>query len=104
MFQFTNVAPHEPCVCDDCDGQFRFADLDPIENIFARLSPNNTVPAGQCPECGCLAYLSQVCCVECLESLRSLHHPTCIHSTPSGNRVEKVHCIEQSEAESKTKN
>ena len=32
-------------------------DLKPIQDLHQRVAPGETMPAGECPECGCLAHL-----------------------------------------------
>lgn len=46
-----------PCRCDNCDWRGPAADLDVIEDAQERLDPGCEVPAGECPDCGALAYL-----------------------------------------------
>ena len=47
-----------PVACDDCDWTGTEADLTwPPPDLHLRLDPGGTVPAGECPECGVLAYL-----------------------------------------------
>jgi hypothetical protein len=48
-----------PVVCDNCDWQGVAQELDDIADAQERLTPGDEVPAGQCPECGALAYLSK---------------------------------------------
>lgn len=48
-----------PCKCDNCDHECRGDELDMISDIEQRLTPGGVVPAGQCPECGALAYLDE---------------------------------------------
>ncbi len=45
------------CRCDDCGRTFEQADLAAIKDIEQRLDAGGTVPAGECPECGALAYV-----------------------------------------------
>jgi len=42
--------------CDNCDWEGGDDDLDMISDIEERIDPGCIVPAGQCPECGALAY------------------------------------------------
>lgn len=49
------------CECEDCDWHgiadqlgCEFAD---IPDLYERLDIGSEVPAGECPDCGCLAYL-----------------------------------------------
>mgnify|MGYP001610085038 CR=1 FL=1 len=47
----------EACSCADCGWQGPANDLDMIADIQERVDAGCEVPAGQCPECGALAYL-----------------------------------------------
>lgn len=51
----------EPCECGNCDWTGTLADiqidLEHAPNLAERLNAGATVPAGECPECGCFAYL-----------------------------------------------
>jgi predicted RNA-binding Zn-ribbon protein involved in translation (DUF1610 family) len=49
---------HEPpCQCDNCGWAGAQGDLDRISDYAERTAPGfMEMPAGQCPECGCLAY------------------------------------------------
>lgn len=50
----TNVA------CDNCDWKGNETDDCMglyIDSLADRLDPGSEIPAGECPECGCLAYL-----------------------------------------------
>lgn len=49
--------PGDPCTCEDCGWRGPAEDLDWISDPSYRLDPGGVVPAGQCPECGALAYL-----------------------------------------------
>lgn len=42
--------------CDNCMWNGDVGELNPIKDLEARLDPGGVVPAGECPECGCLAY------------------------------------------------
>ncbi len=48
-----------PVHCEDCDWTGTLADVDPIADIEQRISPGEIVPAGECPECGTLCYISE---------------------------------------------
>jgi len=48
---------HLPVKCDDCDWTGTAGQTDMVSDIQERLTPGGVVPAGQCPECGALAYL-----------------------------------------------
>lgn len=49
------------CECGDCDWtgpeEDLGAELCDVEDLFQRIDPGSEVPAGECPECGCLAYI-----------------------------------------------
>lgn len=50
------------CKCDNCQRVFPYEDLNEVEALEARLDfpighPQCVIPAGECPECGALAYL-----------------------------------------------
>ena len=47
-----------PCHCDDCDWTGTFSALHSIEECT--LTPGDPSPAGRCPVCGVLAYVSRV--------------------------------------------
>lgn len=51
----------QTCACDNCDWRGTLnelgAELEEIKNLAERLSPGGEVPAGECPCCGCLAYI-----------------------------------------------
>lgn len=40
--------------CQNCENVFAAENLDDVENLDARVAPGETVPSGQCPECGAL--------------------------------------------------
>ena len=42
--------------CDNCGELIWGGSLEMITDIQERLTPNGTVPSGQCPHCGGLAY------------------------------------------------
>ncbi len=46
------------CACQNCDWRGTIAQCDPIQDIFQRVAPGETMPAGECPDCGAL---TQVC-------------------------------------------
>jgi predicted RNA-binding Zn-ribbon protein involved in translation (DUF1610 family) len=50
-------AGSESCSCDNCSWQGPATALDAINDIQERIDPGSEVPAGQCPDCGALAYL-----------------------------------------------
>lgn len=50
------------CKCDNCQRVFRYGDLNEVKDLVERLDfpighPQCVIPAGECPECGALAYL-----------------------------------------------
>lgn len=53
----TDETDRTPCRCDNCNwvGAAGEAELE-ICNVEERLEPGGVVPAGECPECGGLAY------------------------------------------------
>lgn len=42
--------------CGNCSWRGPASDLRPIANIAQRIDPGGTVPSGECPQCGALAY------------------------------------------------
>ncbi len=54
-------APDDPlCRCDNCTWTGPTSklgcQLEDVPDLSIRLDPGGEVPAGECPECGCLAY------------------------------------------------
>lgn len=49
-----------PTACGNCEWRGPLDECDEIDDIGGRLDPGSEVPAGQCPKCGCLAYLDRV--------------------------------------------
>lgn len=49
--------------CGNCQWEGDFGELqcqlDEIPDLAERLDPGSEVPAGECPECGCLCYLDK---------------------------------------------
>lgn len=43
--------------CNNCGLAFAAENALPIKDIEQRLDPGSTVPAGECPHCGALAYI-----------------------------------------------
>ena len=43
--------------CDNCDWKGTETECNEAKDLSERLDPGCEVPAGECPECGCLAYL-----------------------------------------------
>lgn len=48
--------PGEMARCDDCEHVHPVAELAEPKRLSERLDPGGTVPAGECPDCGALAY------------------------------------------------
>jgi len=46
-----------PVCCGNCDWQGTLGEVGGIQDPGERLEVGGTVPAGECPECGALAYL-----------------------------------------------
>ena len=46
-----------PVACASCAWAGPASHTAPINDIGQRLDPGSTVPAGECPKCGALAYL-----------------------------------------------
>lgn len=44
------------CQCDNCSKSFDIAELNEIAGYLERVTPNAPAPAGECPDCGALAY------------------------------------------------
>lgn len=40
--------------CSNCGNEYPFSALLPIADLFARVTPGETMPAGECPDCGAL--------------------------------------------------
>lgn len=45
--------------CDNCRSLWSLDRLAPVDRLAERLDPGGVVPAGECPECGALAYLGR---------------------------------------------
>ena len=43
--------------CGNCGWTGKGAALKPIQHFFERVAAGETCPAGECPECGCLAHV-----------------------------------------------
>ena len=50
------VGGTEPCECDNCEWTGLARETAIISDPDQRLKPNDPIPAGECPECGALAY------------------------------------------------
>ena len=44
--------------CQNCDWRGLVSECDEISDIAERVAPGETMPAGECPECGALASLA----------------------------------------------
>jgi hypothetical protein len=56
---YLEVADEATVECDNCDWEGIGADLDMVSDIQERITPGFLVPAGECPDCGGLAYLTR---------------------------------------------
>ncbi len=74
------------CACQDCDWRGSEELLDPIEDIFLRVSPGEPMPAGQCPDCGALAHLAS----EPDTAATAVEEPT---NTQTEKKPEKVYSL-----------
>lgn len=45
------------CRCDNCDWTGPDDDLNDVKDLLERVDPGGEMPAGECPQCGDLAYL-----------------------------------------------
>jgi hypothetical protein len=54
---FTTPDDVRPCVCPNCAWDGPANQTRPIHDLWERIEPGGTVPIGECPECGALAYL-----------------------------------------------
>ena len=48
------------CECQDCEQRFPENKLNPIQDLYARVDPEEPMPAGECPECGALCHRVEV--------------------------------------------
>lgn len=48
-----------PVCCGDCDWAGAASDLPEIKDLPERITPGSEVPAGECPNCGSLAYVTE---------------------------------------------
>jgi hypothetical protein len=53
----SEVIEENTCRCDNCDWTGPESAVNEAKDLSDRLDPGGVVPAGECPECGCLAYL-----------------------------------------------
>ncbi len=44
--------------CDNCDWEGGEEKLDDVCDLFERVHPGDVMPAGQCPECQALCFVS----------------------------------------------
>jgi len=58
MTQLSITPETKHASCDNCEWRGSTDDLDMITDAEQRLEPGYITPAGQCPECGALAYLT----------------------------------------------
>ena len=42
--------------CDNCGKEFSFEQLSDMSDFWSRVSSGDTIPAGDCPECGAFCY------------------------------------------------
>jgi hypothetical protein len=54
-----NTSDADPVECDNCDWEGTLEQLGIIKDAHERLDPGCPMPAGECPECGALAYLKK---------------------------------------------
>ena len=52
------IEPDRAVQCGNCEWTGTGGDLDMVTDIQERIDPGCVVPAGQCPECGALAYIT----------------------------------------------
>jgi len=45
--------------CDNCGGEYVAAQLNPVADLWERVSPGDTMPDGECPECGALCFVTE---------------------------------------------
>lgn len=45
--------------CQNCGETFELSDLKPIKDIHQRVQPGESMPAGECPDCGALCQLRE---------------------------------------------
>jgi hypothetical protein len=59
-YEATPEESSRPCECFNCGWNGGESELGEIKDFHSRVEPGDTVvPAGECPECGCLAYLKE---------------------------------------------
>lgn len=52
-----HIADDSPVACDNCNWQGTAIQTNDIKDIEERIEPGTTVPTGECPMCGALAYI-----------------------------------------------
>ena len=45
------------CACDNCEWTGTIEEDEELRDFWSRVQPGDTVPAGDCPECGAFAFL-----------------------------------------------
>ncbi|HEV8177677.1 MAG TPA: hypothetical protein VGP44_08320 [Gemmatimonadales bacterium] len=61
-------APEPLTECDNCRRRCPEGELIEPSHLWERLDPGAEVPAGECPECGALAYLVPVTFQQAMET------------------------------------
>ena len=56
---YLQVESDRPVRCDDCEWTGLGHMLNQVSDIEERIDPGAEVPAGQCPKCGALAYVTE---------------------------------------------
>jgi hypothetical protein len=56
-----DVAGNPEVYCQNCPWTGHMADVQPMEDMAARIAPGEIVPAGECPKCGALCQLVPLC-------------------------------------------
>jgi hypothetical protein len=46
----------KPISCQNCDARYTQDELDRIDDVHERILPGDTMPSGQCPECGAVCF------------------------------------------------
>jgi len=57
--QATSPDPEARVACSNCEWTGTEAECRDIADIHQRVGPGETMPAGECPECGCLAHIAE---------------------------------------------
>lgn len=47
---------NEDHCCANCERIWKLTELKEIADFWARVEPGETVPSGECPDCGALCY------------------------------------------------